>query len=302
VFDDTKHLIQSAIDGYNVCVFAYGQTGSGKTFTMSGNAEYPGVTPRAVAEIYKIAAEQEATMSMTVKCYFVELYNDKLVDLFHVMKHGRKEEGPKLDIKKNAQGMVVLGNVQYMSAADSAELLVLFDKGNKCRSVGSTKMNSESSRSHSIFAVLLECYNKTTKKTSVGKFSLIDLAGSERVGKTGATADRLKEAQSINKSLSALGDVISALSTNEKFIPYRNNKLTQLMQDSLGGNAKTLMFVNISPADYNVDETQTSLTYASRVKLITNDANKNQESEQVAKLKKIIAELKAGRDVDLDEI
>ncbi|CAK4090003.1 unnamed protein product [Aphanomyces euteiches] len=161
-------------------------------------------------------------------------------------------------------------------------------------------MNAESSRSHSVFTILIENFNKTTKQTSVGKLSLVDLAGSERAGKTGATAERLKEAQAINKSLSALGDVISALSTNEKFIPYRNNKLTQLMQDSLGGNAKTLMFVNISPADYNQEETQTSLSYASRVKLITNQANKNSDSEEVAKLKQIIKQLKAGEDVDLN--
>merc|ERR1711998_338419 len=113
-------------------------------------------------------------------------------------------------------------------------------------------------------------------KTSVGKLSLVDLAGSERADKTGATAERLKEAQSINKSLSALGDVISALSNNEKFIPYRNNKLTQLMQDSLGGNAKTLMFVNISPADYNRDETLTSLQFATRVKRVYNQVKKNE--------------------------
>merc|ERR1719498_323057 len=155
------------------------------------------------------------------------------------------------------------------------------------RHVGATKMNAESSRSHSIFSILVEVYNKTTK-TSVGKLSLVDLAGSERADKTGATAERLKEAQSINKTLSALGDVISALSNNEKFIPYRNNKLTQLMQDSLGGNAKTLMFVNISPADYNRDETLTSLLYASRVKSIVNDAKKKEESAEVAKLKDII--------------
>jgi hypothetical protein len=149
--------------------------------------------------------------------------------------------------------------------------------------------------------VLVSSFNFSTKKTAVGKLSLVDLAGSERVGKTGATKDRLKEAQSINKSLSALGDVISALSTNQKFIPYRNNKLTMLMQDSLGGNAKTLMFVNISPADYNVDETQTSLTYASRVKLITNDAAKNQENAEVTKLKAIIKDLRAGGTGELDD-
>eukprot|EP00162_Nutomonas_longa_P015234 comp22249_c0_seq5/m.52827 comp22249_c0_seq5/g.52827 ORF comp22249_c0_seq5/g.52827 comp22249_c0_seq5/m.52827 type:complete len:176 (+) comp22249_c0_seq5:2-529(+) len=124
--------------------------------------------------------------------------------------------------------------------------------------------------------------------------SLIDLAGSERVKKTDASGDRLTEAQSINKSLSALGDVIAALSTGEKFVPYRNNKLTLVMSDSLGGNAKTLMFVNFSPADYNTDETVMSLTYASRCKLIKNDVTKNVETKEVQKLKKIITELKAG--------
>merc|ERR1712216_240799 len=144
------------------------------------------------------------------------------------------------------------------------------------------------------FSILVESYNTTTKKTSIGKLSLVDLAGSERAGKTGATAERLREAQSINKSLSALGDVISALSSGASFIPYRNNKLTQLMSDSLGGNAKTLMYVNISPADYNLDETLTSLAYAARVKLITNDAAKNQESAEVHALKEKIKLLEGG--------
>ena len=162
-------------------------------------------------------------------------------------------------------------------------------------------MNAESSRSHLVFSVLIEYTDLMNKKTNTGKLTLVDLAGSERVGKTGATADRLKEAQSINKSLSALGDVISALSTNQKFIPYRNNILTQLMSDSLGGNAKTLMFVNISPADYNAMETQTSLVYASRVKLITNDANKQSDSEEVAKLRRIIRDLQEGKEVNFDE-
>eukprot|EP00741_Cyanophora_paradoxa_P005575 tig00000911_g5405.t1 len=152
-------------------------------------------------------------------------------------------------------------------------------------------------------AVILPATSKEELEGHLARYlSLVDLAGSERVGKTGATAERLKEAQSINKSLSALGDVISALSNNEQFIPYRNHKLTMLMSDSLGGNAKTLMFVNISPADYNVDETQTALVYASRVKLITNNASKNAESAEVNRLKKIIAQLRAGQQVDDAEI
>ncbi len=149
---------------------------------------------------------------------------------------------------------------------------------------------------------MIESYDTATKRTVSGKLSLVDLAGSERADKTGATADRLREAMSINKSLSALGDVISALSEGEKFIPYRNNKLTQLMQDSLGGNAKTLMFVNFSPADYNCDETVTSLNYASRVKKIVNSASKAAESAEVARLKSIIEKLRSGQKVDADEI
>jgi hypothetical protein len=228
-----------------------------------------------------------------ISAYMIELYNDHLRDLFWPIEH-KKEKPPKLDIKKDAKGMVVVKNVEIRPAPTAEVLMELFETGNAMRATGSTKMNATSSRSHSIFSVLIEAHNKQTNKTSTGKLSLVDLAGSERVGKTGATADRLREAQSINKSLSALGDVISALSSGESFIPYRNNKLTQVMSDSLGGNAKTLMFVNASPADYNADETQTSLVYASRVKLITNNADKNTDNAEISRLKKIIADLKAG--------
>jgi hypothetical protein len=172
------------------------------------------------------------------------------------------------------------------------ELMTLFRDGNKERHTGATLMNAESSRSHSIFAILIESFDKTTKKTIIGKISLVDLAGSERADKTGATGERFKEGQAINKSLSALGMVISALSEGKKKnIPYRDNKLTMLMQDSLGGNAKTLMFVNISPADYNADETVQSLNYAARVKKIVNQASKAVDSAEVVRLKTIIRRL-----------
>ena len=300
VFEDTRNLIQSCLDGYNVCIFAYGQTGSGKTFTMTGSDSLPGLTPRAITELFDGIANTK-TSETKVTAYFVELYNDQVVDLLWKLENRTaKGDGPKLDIKVDSKKMVFVKNVTTKSVGSPSDLMELFNAGNGMRHVGATKMNAESSRSHSIFSILVESYNTTTKKTSVGKLSLVDLAGSERADKTGATAERLKEAQSINKSLSALGDVISALSNNEKFIPYRNNKLTQLMQDSLGGNAKTLMFVNISPADYNRDETLTSLLYASRVKLITNDAAKTVENEEIKRLKDMIRELKAGRDVEVD--
>ncbi|KAG7391769.1 hypothetical protein PHYBOEH_006603 [Phytophthora boehmeriae] len=302
VFEDTKNLLQSAVDGYNVCIFAYGQTGSGKTFTMTGCESDPGLSPRAIHHLFALADEAKSNFTISFQATMLELYNDTLIDLFYLMEGGGSHDN-KLDIKKNEKGMVVVSNAMLKKCSSPEQTLRLFEAANKKRQVGATKMNAESSRSHSIFSLLVESFNKTTKTTSIGKLSLVDLAGSERAGKTGATADRLKEAQAINKSLSALGDVISALSTNEKFIPYRNNKLTQLMQDSLGGNAKTLMFVNISPADYNTEETVTSLTYASRVKLITNNANKNSESEQVNRLKAIIKQLRAGKtDVDLEGV
>nr|KAG5697355.1 hypothetical protein BaRGS_004081 [Batillaria attramentaria] len=249
VFEDTNNLIQSAVDGYNVCIFAYGQTGSGKTFTMIGDRDgnFPGIAPRAFTRIFEMAEENKAKFDLRVTTYMLELYNDKLIDLF--AKPGSYDED-KLDIKKDKKGMVFVHGAVVKSAKNAKELNALFEE----------EMNAESSRSHLVIGIVMESTSKATGTVLKGKLSLVDLAGSERVGKTGATAEQLKEAMSINKSLSALGDVISALSSEQSFIPYRNNKLTMLMQDSLGGNAKTLMFVNISPADYNADETVISLT------------------------------------------
>lgn len=300
VFEDTNNLIQSAVDGYNVCIFAYGQTGSGKTYTMIGDKELksPGIAPRAMEAIYSLMNEQKSKFSFRVHCYMLELYNDRLIDL--LAPHGK--DPAKLDIKKDKKGLVFVQGSVMMEAATKDELWSIFERGSENRHVASTKMNAESSRSHLILGIIIESTNLTSGAVVKGKISLVDLAGSERANKTGATAEQLKEAQSINKSLSALGDVISALSSEQQFIPYRNNKLTMLMQDSLGGNAKTLMFVNISPADYNTDETVTSLTYASRVKLITNDAQKNSENKEITRLKGIIAKLKKGETVEDAEV
>nr|XP_034326344.1 myosin-11 isoform X3 [Crassostrea gigas] len=300
IFEDTNNLIQSAMDGYNVCIFAYGQTGSGKTFTMIGDRDqrFPGVAPRAFDRIYSLAHEIRNKFSVKVSTYMMELYNDKLIDLF--AKPGTSDD-EKMDIKKDKKGLVYVQGSIIKEASNSKELFALFEEGSKNRHTASTKMNAESSRSHLIIGITIETTNKTTGQVLTGKLSLVDLAGSERVAKTGATAEQLKEAMSINKSLSALGDVISALSSDQQFIPYRNHKLTMLMQDSLGGNAKTLMFVNISPADYNQDETIISLMYASRVKLITNDASKNAENKEINRLKNIIAKLKKGETINEDD-
>lgn len=297
VFEDTSMLIQSAVDGYNVCIFAYGQTGSGKTFTVIGDKEqkFPGIAPRAFQQLFELLGENKNKFDFRVELYMLELYMDKLIDLFATNKDA------KLDIKKDKKGMVIVQGAVVHQAGNAVELMSLFEKGSSTRHISSTKMNAESSRSHLVVSIIVEAINRTSGAVTKGKLSLVDLAGSERAAKTGATPEQLKEAQSINKSLSALGDVISALSSEQSFIPYRNNKLTLLMQDSLGGNAKTLMFVNVSPADYNCDETITSLTYASRVKLITNDASKNAESKEVAKLKAMIAKLKKGEAVEEED-
>jgi hypothetical protein len=305
VFADTERLIQSAFDGFNVCIFAYGQTGSGKTWTMSGSPEMPGITARAISKLFALIDESAGNCTATVSAHMVEIYNDQLRDLLFRARNSKNKKAlaapPKLDIKVDKKGWVHIKNAHVDKAAGVAELLDIFDAGNGARAVGSTKMNSESSRSHSVFSIMLEIYNRTTKKTTRGKLSLVDLAGSERAGKTGATADRLREAQSINKSLSALGNVISALSSGEKHIPYRDNLLTRLMQDSLGGTAKTLMFCCCSPADYNDEETISTLVYAARVKLITNTAKKEEDSAEVTRLKRIIKRLKAGDAAEEEE-
>ncbi|KAH1113253.1 hypothetical protein J1N35_006631 [Gossypium stocksii] len=299
IFEDTRYLVQSAVDGYNVCIFAYGQTGSGKTFTIYGSDNNPGLTPRAIAELFKILRRDSNKFSFSLKAYMVELYQDTLVDLL-LPKNAKR---PKLDIKKDSKGMVAVENATVIPISTFEELKSIIQRGSERRHISGTQMNEESSRSHLILSVVIESTNLQTQSVARGKLSFVDLAGSERVKKSGSVGDQLKEAQSINKSLSALGDVISALSSGSQHIPYRNHKLTMLMSDSLGGNAKTLMFVNVSPAESNLDETYNSLTYASRVRSIVNDASKNISSKEVVRLKKLVAYWKeqAGRRGDEED-
>ncbi|KAF4377674.1 hypothetical protein G4B88_006954 [Cannabis sativa] len=297
------YLVQSAVDGYNVCIFAYGQTGSGKTFTIYGSETNSGLTPRAIAELFKILNRDGNKFSFSLKAYMVELYQDTLVDLL-LPKNVKRS---KLEIKKDSKGMVSVENVTVVSISNYDELSTIIHEGSERRHTSGTQMNEESSRSHLILSIVIESTNLQTQSMARGKLSFVDLAGSERVKKSGSSGSQLKEAQSINKSLSALGDVISALSTGGQHIPYRNHKLTMLMSDSLGGNAKTLMFVNVSPAESNLDETYNSLMYASRVRSIVNDPSKNVSSKEVARLKKLVAYWKEqagkrGDDEELEEI
>lgn len=204
-------------------------------------------------------------------------------------KGAKGSEPPRLDIKKDAvKGTVSVTGAVKTEVTSAQQLMATIEGGLKNRHVASTKMNFESSRSHLIISITIEATNLQTQNVTSGKLSFVDLAGSERVKKSGSTGELLKEAQAINLSLSALGDVISALSSGSQHIPYRNHKLTMLMSDSLGGNAKTLMFVNVSPTDANLEETQSSLQYAMRVRTIKNEVRVSEASKEVLRLRKLV--------------
>lgn len=299
VFEDIRELIQSAVDGSNVCIFAYGQTGSGKTYTIHGTTDQPGLAPRGIETLFDTLHKNADRFRFNVSCYMLELYQDTLMDLLlfkngsSEFSDGRSSSGSRrteqrLEIKKDRNSMVKVRGVTMIEVHSAEELVAAFEEGQSHRHVAATQLNIASSRSHLIMSVVIECTDLQTQAQTRGKLSFVDLAGSERNKKSGSTGEQLKEAQAINKSLSALGDVISALARKKPYIPYRNHKLTMLMSDSLGGNAKTLMFVNVAPTDANLDETQNSLQYAMRVRTIKNEATKETD-KQAAALKKRIA-------------
>ncbi len=286
VFKDTRKLVTSTIDGFNVCIFAYGQTGSGKTYTMFGygglelsstenfllnNADV-GLAPRVAFELFQLVEERKASFDVKVKMSMFELYNDDLRDLMSQNNDNSKSQSLRIKLAEHSDsGLVEVAGAVTKDVEDAKQLLELFKKGSEFRTTASTKMNADSSRSHLITTITVSLTNKRTDHVINGKMTLVDLAGSERVGKSGATGNQLKEAQSINKSLSALGDVINALTTGSKHIPYRNHPLTMLMSDSMGGSAKTLMFVCCSPADYNSAESSNALDFAKRCKDVRNN-------------------------------
>ncbi|KFB41341.1 AGAP003323-PA-like protein [Anopheles sinensis] len=262
-------LVESVLEGYNATIFAYGQTGCGKSHTMQGttynmsaadpnNANNIGIIPRSFEHIFD-AISLASEVRYLVLVSYLEIYNETIRDLLQPAQTGAPASS--LQIK---------------------EVPELLEQGAKNRMVGATLMNIESSRSHSIFTISLEQMSTSVTGDGAaikrGKLNLVDLAGSERQSKTGATGERLKEATKINLSLSALGNVISALVDGKtKHIPYRDSKLTRLLQDSLGGNTKTLMIACISPASYNYDETLSTLRYASRAKNIANKPRVNED-------------------------
>ncbi|XP_071074519.1 kinesin-like protein KIFC1 isoform X2 [Dasypus novemcinctus] len=274
VFEEIAMLVQSALDGYPVCIFAYGQTGSGKTFTMEGGPggtpQAEGLIPRAVRHLFSVAQElggQGWTYSFVAS--YVEIYNETVRDL--LATGARKGQGGDCEIRRAGPGSeeLTVTNARYVPVSCEREVEALLHLARQNRAVARTAQNERSSRSHSVFQLQISGEHTGRGLQCGAPLSLVDLAGSERLDPGLALGpgerERLRETQAINSSLSTLGLVIMALSNKESHVPYRNSKLTYLLQNSLGGSAKMLMFVNISPLEENISETLNSLRFASKV-------------------------------------
>ncbi|KAJ1722560.1 hypothetical protein LPJ53_003020 [Coemansia erecta] len=268
-------VIHNVFNGYNGTVFCYGQTGSGKTFTMMGadidNDDLKGIIPRIVEGVFAKINDSPLTTEYLVKASYMEIYMERIRDLLNP----NEAQLPIHEDKVN--GVYVKGLVEIF-VNKIEEVYEVMRLGAKNRVVAFTNMNAESSRSHSIFQITVEQKDTVNGKTKIGRLFLVDLAGSEKVGKTGATGQTLEEAKKINKSLSALGMVINALTDGKStHIPYRDSKLTRILQESLGGNSRTTLIINCSPSSFNAAETVGTLRFGMRAKSIKNKAKVNQE-------------------------
>ena len=294
-----KPIVDACIEGFNGTVFCYGQTGTGKTHTMEGKdepASERGILPQAFHHVFDAIDGAPPGADYLVRASFLEIYNENIRDLL------AKDQSKTCDLKGDDESGAYVKDLTTLVVKSASDLANVLRVGKKNRSVGATLMNADSSRSHSIFTITIETSKRRpgdkpgeAPHITVGKLNLVDLAGSERQSKTQATGERLKEATKINLSLSTLGNVISALVDGKsQHIPYRNSKLTRLLQDSLGGNTKTVMVANLGPADYNFDETMGTLRYANRAKNIKNTPKINEDpkdamlrefQEEIARLK-----------------
>lgn len=288
-------MLDHAFEGYNVCIFAYGQTGAGKSYTMMGRmeADQKGIIPQMCEDLFqRIDAESENVQS-TVEVSYMEIYCERVRDLLNP-----KNKNNNLKVREHPIMGPYVEDLSKLVVKSFSDIDCLIDEGNKARTVAATNMNETSSRSHAVFTIILtqKRYDQPTDLTSerVSKISLVDLAGSERANSTGAQGARLKEGANINKSLTTLGKVISALAEysaiketkkgvgkqkgKTDFIPYRDSVLTWLLKENLGGNSKTAMLAAISPADINHDETLSTLRYADRAKQIVCKAVVNEDA------------------------
>ncbi|KAI5821176.1 P-loop containing nucleoside triphosphate hydrolase protein [Pyronema omphalodes] len=271
-----KPTVDDILNGYNGTVFAYGQTGAGKSFTMMGagdieNEETRGIIPRIVAQIFESILASPSNIEYTVRVSYMEIYMERIRDLLNPIN-----DNLPVHEEKN-RGVYVKGLLEvYVSSVE--EVYEVMRRGGSARAVAATNMNQESSRSHSIFVITINQKNVETGSLKTGSLYLVDLAGSEKVGKTGASGQTLEEAKKINKSLSALGMVINSLTDGKStHVPYRDSKLTRILQESLGGNSRTTLIINCSPSSYNDDETLSTLRFGMRAKSIKNKAKINAE-------------------------
>ncbi|XP_071423574.1 kinesin-like protein KIFC3 isoform X3 [Pithys albifrons albifrons] len=264
VFQEVQALVTSCIDGYNVCIFAYGQTGAGKTYTMEGTAANPGINQRALQLLFSEVRGKAADWDYAITVSAAEIYNESLRDLLG------KEPQEKLEIKlcPDGSGQLYVPGLTEFRVQSVEDINKVFEFGHVKRVTECTNLNEHSSRSHALLIITVRGLDRSTGLRTTGKLNLVDLAGSERVGRSGAEGSRLREAQHINKSLSALGDVIYALRSRQGHVPFRNSKLTYLLQDSLSGDSKTLMMVQVSPSEKNTSETLCSLKFAERVRSV----------------------------------
>jgi len=302
IFDDTaSDILDAVMDGFNGTIFAYGQTGAGKSHTMTGPAhcapELRGLLPRTFTHVFNDIDTTSKDTRYLVRVSFLEIYNEEIRDLLS------KNPKERCELKDHPSNGVYVKDLSTVVVKNVDEMEGVLATGLSSRSVAATNMNEGSSRSHSLFMITVEQAKMVDKeeKIRVGKLNMVDLAGSERQSKTGATGERLKEATKINLSLSALGNVISALVDGKSsYIPYRDSKLTRLLQDSLGGNTKTVMVANCGPADYNYDETLSTLRYAYRAKSIKNKPKINEDPKDAMirefqdEIMRLKAELESG--------
>ncbi|XP_068160472.1 kinesin-1 heavy chain-like isoform X2 [Antennarius striatus] len=268
-----QKIVSDVLEGYNGTIFAYGQTSSGKTHTMEGKLHDPelmGVIPRIVQDIFNYIYSMDENLEFHIKVSYFEVYLDKIRDLLDVTKTNLS-----VHEDKNRVPYVKGCTEQFVCSPD--EVMQVIEEGKNNRSVAVTNMNEHSSRSHSIFLINIKQENTQTGHKLTGKLYLVDLAGSEKVGKTGAEGAVLEEAKMINKSLSSLGIVISALAEGSSFIPYRDSKMTRILQDSLGGNCRTTMVICCSPSSFNDSETRSTLQFGQRAKTVKNTVCLNVE-------------------------
>ncbi|XP_071973026.1 kinesin-like protein KIFC3 isoform X2 [Engystomops pustulosus] len=264
VFDEVSPLITSCLDGYNVCILAYGQTGSGKTYSMEGTASNPGINQRALRLLLSEVSERSRSWEHHLSVSMVEIYNETLRDLLG------SDCNISLDIKMapGGSGELYVPGLTQCNVRNMHDINKILELGRKQRATEHTNLNAHSSRSHALLILTAKGRETSTGICTTGKLYLVDLAGSERVSRSGAAGERLREAQCINRSLSALGDVFSALRSQQAHVPYRNSKLTYLLQEALSRDGKALLLLQVSPAEQNVNESLCSLRFGDRVRSV----------------------------------